>query len=300
MMFEKCRLYKLKSHKVLAEILGLPLQDLRKLASGSDSNYHQFPIIKNGKTRMVQEPKKHLKQVHKLLKYHLNQIPHPRYLYSGRKGVSYRDNAAVHTQCEQLVTMDIAKFYPSSKREYVYRFFRFDLQTSPDIADTLSSLLTVSDHIPTGSPASQILAFWAHYKLFESISDFAAKNNYVFSLYVDDITLSTTFKVSGGTHLQIASIIRRHQLKLKRSKVKYSRHGSEKKVTGCVISAQKSIEAPNLLKKKLFYPLKRYKWNIEKMPSSVRNSSVGRMHAVAFIEDKKMPNLQRYLLSAQP
>jgi hypothetical protein len=182
-------LYKLQSKKRLAELLGLPVSELLELAPRSD-NYQLFTIHKNNKPREVQVPRPALKAIHKQLFRLLQRVEPPEYLQSGCKGRSHVTNARVHDQARLLVKLDIKAYYQSTKRDAVYQFFRKTMSCSPDVAGLLSDLSCVSGHIPTGSPLSQILAFYASLPLFQEIARASESEGITFTVYVDDLTFS--------------------------------------------------------------------------------------------------------------
>jgi hypothetical protein len=63
----QCPLFRLKSKKKLAEILGLSVQEIESLAKRED-NYRVFFINKTkAKPRKIEEPKPHLERIHRRL-----------------------------------------------------------------------------------------------------------------------------------------------------------------------------------------------------------------------------------------
>ena len=63
MMFLGNRLYSVKRHKVLAKILDSSVQDLKEIAKNSKSYYDIYTVRKNGKPRVVENPKSNLKSI---------------------------------------------------------------------------------------------------------------------------------------------------------------------------------------------------------------------------------------------
>lgn len=154
------------------------------------NNFRLFTIEKNGKDRQVQVPKSILERVHQRLFKLLQRIETPEYLHSGIKKRSHITNARTHEGNPSLVKLDIKKYYPSTKRESVYQFFRSRLFCSPDVAKVLTDLSCVNGHIPTGSPLSQILAFYSSISMFGEINKLAEQYSVTFTVYVDDLTFS--------------------------------------------------------------------------------------------------------------
>ncbi len=182
-------LYRLRSKKRLSELLGIPLSSLTKL-SKSDSNYKKFTIFKKQKPRLVETPKPFLASIHRKLFGLLRRLEVPDYLHSGVKKRSHVTNAARHTGEYELAKIDIKAFYPSTKRECIYQFFRRSLSCSPDVSSLLTDFCTVDGHIPTGSQISQALAFHSNRELFDEIDLLSKKFDISFTCYVDDLSFS--------------------------------------------------------------------------------------------------------------
>lgn len=182
-------LYQLRSKKRLAELLSVPLSSLVKL-SKSDSNYKKFSIVKNGKSRLVETPKPFLETIHKKLFGLLRRLEVPEYLHSGVKKRSHVSNAESHKGKNELAKIDIKAFYPETKRESIYQFFRQALSCSPDVSSILTDFCTVDGHIPTGSQISQVLAFHSNKGLFDEIDQLSNEYGITFTCYVDDLSFS--------------------------------------------------------------------------------------------------------------
>ena len=90
----------------------------------------------------------------------------------------------------RAIKIDIKDFYPSVRRKLVRDFFINDMQCAPDIAYVLSLLCCVKDSLPTGSPLSPVLSYFACSRLFCKIAHMAAVKNLKFTLYVDDMVFS--------------------------------------------------------------------------------------------------------------
>src|SRR3989338_5705181 len=178
-------LYALSSKRRMAKILGAPLERIRILSS--PNFYNEFSTAKG---REVQEPKPELKRIHRRIKTLLCRISPPPYLFSGVQGKGYIDNARYHQKNTHFLTTDIKTFYPSCKEIYVHKAFIMDFKMPPDVAGFLARLVTFNGIIPTGSPTSQILSYFAYSRTFDKLAKIAAESNMQFSLYVDDITFS--------------------------------------------------------------------------------------------------------------
>lgn len=179
--------YGLSNHNVLAQILCVSLQTLKKILKRGSENY-KFGSTEEG--RSIQIPKSQLLRLHSRINQLLVRIESPDYLISGVKGRSHVFNAKLHTGDVAVAKIDITKFYPSTTRQIVYKGLKKIFKCSDDIAKTLSEICTVNDHVPTGSPLSQSLCFIVNAPVFDHINIYARARNLKFSLYVDDLTFS--------------------------------------------------------------------------------------------------------------
>jgi signal transduction histidine kinase len=59
-----------------------------------------------------------------------------------------------------------------------------------DIAATLTRLACYKEHLPTGSPLSPILAYFAHLDVWNAIAVICKTNGYTLTVYIDDVTIS--------------------------------------------------------------------------------------------------------------
>ncbi|WP_417335919.1 reverse transcriptase family protein [Halobacteriovorax marinus] len=239
------------------------------------------------KVRHIQEPKKELKKIHKRLCYLLSLRAFPIYLHSGVRNRSYKSNAMVHIENDFVVNIDIEKYFPSCKVSQVYRLFTEKYFMSKDVAHILSSLSTWCGVIPTGSPLSQLLAFLVSEDMFNEVSDYCQSNMLHFSVYVDDITLSSKNPISNHHIKNIVTIIEKYEFTINKSKLKRFDKYKAKEITGVVIH-----------NKKLFVPFKRKKKIIELICSKPVNlpSAFGCISEVQFIEgSSSLSHIRNYI-----
>ncbi|EOV0827829.1 reverse transcriptase family protein [Cronobacter sakazakii] len=222
-------LFKLKSKKKFLEIIGLSKKQADKLML--DSAYKEF---ENEAGRKIQEPIAQLKAVHKRIGALLSRIELPPYLHSGRKKHSTLTNAESHRQATELLKLDIHKFFPSTKAAKVYKAFVEKFEMSPDAAYIITNLVTFAGKVPTGSPISMAMAFWANKDMFDELSDLAASHSLVFTVYVDDVAFSGT-KIPKGFAAQAKKCIRSHGLTSKDKKERFYPSSKGKLLTGIVI-----------------------------------------------------------------
>jgi hypothetical protein len=105
---------------------------------------------------------------------------------------------------------------------------------APDAAGLLTRLLTVHNHVPTGSCVSQVIAFYGNYVMFEEIAALCATRGLILTVYVDDISVSGP-GADNRLVKKIGSIITKHGLEY--HKVKRFAADQPKIVTGVVVTA---------------------------------------------------------------
>ncbi|EML4353395.1 reverse transcriptase family protein [Enterobacter hormaechei] len=222
-------LFKLKNKKKLLQVIGLSKKQADKLML--DSAFKEF---ENDAGRKIQEPIAQLKAVHRKIGFLLSRIELPPYLHSGRKKHSTLTNAESHKQATELLKLDIHKFFPSTRAAKVYKAFVDKFEMSPDVAYVMTNLATFAGKVPTGSPISMAIAFWANKDMFDELSNLAASNSLVFTAYVDDVAFSGS-KIPKGFAAQAKKCIRSHGLTSKDKKERFYSSSEGKLLTGIVI-----------------------------------------------------------------
>lgn len=255
-------LYKLNSRKKLCSILKCSPQKLKKILN-NENNYYEFDQKdKNGKTRRFEVPRPSLEIFHRRLFNLLTRIEAPTYLHSGTKGRSHLTNAKSHIGSKRMISLDVQKFYPSTRGWHIYDFFNDVMKCSPDVSSILKDLSTYNDHVPTGSCLSQQIAFYAHYKMFNEISELAQSFELIDSYFVDDLTLSGE-RVSKYHLNLIRQILLKRGLKSHPRKEKIYGIHSVKEVTGSIVT-----------KNNLLLPNKKHKTIHEQIQHSIKQQDL--------------------------
>ena len=133
-----------------------------------------------------------------------------------------------------IINIDITYFYPSTSKAKVQAFFGYTLQYPTDIAKYISEICTVKNSLPTGSPLSSALAFWANKSMFDEIYRVAKSRSITMTVYVDDISF-TGRAVNRNFLKKIIQIIEKYRHKIKKEKIKFFPENSIKFVTGVAI-----------------------------------------------------------------
>ena len=245
---ENSSLYEIDSLNTLMLLLGIHGEDeLCKLCSVENYNiYYTGP-----KKRLVEAPYKRLKLIQKKFNNYLQKIETPEYVFAGRKKTSNILNAKVHIDCNDMMCADIKKFFPSTNIIYVKQFLIKYLKMTEEVANILSKILTVNNHLPTGAPSSVLLTYWSYKDTFDAIHVFAENIGIKMTIYVDDMTFSAKSKISRlltpFVDKKLSSVgLTLHPEKIKRYKCSKYKHS-----TGVCIDKRHQMRIPNKTRKKL-------------------------------------------------
>lgn len=239
----------------LFRLRGKGLQFERAVGMNWDQSTHllegeSYRVWKTERGRQIQQPIGKLQDLHGRIGKLLRRIELPDYLYS-RKGRSYVDNARAHCGPVPLIKTDIHQFYPSTSRTMVFRMFRDRFECAADIADRLADLCCYQrKHVPTGSPLSGDLAFFASKPMFDALAALAEQEGCRMTAYVDDVTLSgpAATKRLLGT---VRQVVHAHGLKTKQKKSKTYPASAPKAVTGVIVDGD-VLKLPNKQHHKLW------------------------------------------------
>ncbi|ADI30560.1 conserved hypothetical protein [Methylotenera versatilis 301] len=228
-------LYKLVGLRQLELCLGIDLERLDKLLK--DGSYRTWV---NDNDRAIQHPLGWLAQVHSKIAHYLAKIETPDYVYH-KKGRSHVKNASEHTGYHLVAKTDISNYYPSITRAMLKSMFVKKFKCALDVAGILADICTYQrTHLATGSGVSGYLAFWASKDLFDAVYELSRARGCVFTLYVDDLTISGN-AASKKLLTEVRAIVKRNGLKTKETKSKTFAAHATKMVTGVVLKGNESL-----------------------------------------------------------
>lgn len=261
-------LYKLGSRGKLCRLLGITTSELRAVSKG-DALYREFDIPKkSGGSRHVENPAWPLKLVQARLARRLAAITPPDYLYCPVKGRCYVSNAARHVGNRVVRCLDIKSFFPNTPGRRVFWFYRSVLGCSSDLAGRLTTLSTYKGHLPTGSPLSPILAYFAYYDVWGRVAALCAAKGYTLTIYVDDLTISGA-RVSDADIWLVKRELHRAGLHYHKEKVFRDRPAE---VTG-VIVGREGVAPPNRQRLKLHAA----RHNVRELEGNARAGALSRV-----------------------
>ena len=269
MNFKNCELYKIKRKRDLFILLHI---DENKL----NEELYKYKVCIKDKKRLLEKPSEELKRIQRNILYKLYQLDFPQYVFSGIKGRSAFGNAIYHINCKYMLKLDMSKFFPNTHRNNIYEFFKDKLKMSSDVSSICTDIVTVNyekedveidyevydflkrkkikntNHLPSGTPTSQILSYLANIDMFDKIIEYTKKHKLQCSIYVDDITISSSNRyITKKEESEIKRIIKKHKHNLSKEKtIRYSVN-EFKKVTGFVIDPNNRLVIPNKIKSKI-------------------------------------------------
>ena len=188
---EDSPLYKIQSKKKLTELLFTSVTALKGITDKSISHYEYWEEEKkDGSMRPLCCPHESLDKIQSRIAYLLACIETPDYVHAPVPKRTYVSHAAAHLGSKAFCLMDIESFYPSCREDKVLAFFHHRMKCSLDVAVILARLCCDKGSLPQGSSSSPILSYWTYSEMWDAIYDIARNAGNVFTLYIDDLTVS--------------------------------------------------------------------------------------------------------------
>lgn len=218
------------SIKVLAGALSVTQDALVDIALHSERYYDPNPpeLKKSGGTRQHYTVLCPLERIQGHIKTRiLNRVHYPDYIF-GVPETDYVKNARLHTGKRIVIREDARDFYDSVPVDAVRRMWQYFFNFPPDVADLLTQLTTYKGSLPQGACTSTDIAdlvFWDK----EPQLEFTLRSlGFVYSRYVDDITVSSNQFVNVAN---ISDIKRRIHGMLRSMGVKQNRFKAKNGIT---------------------------------------------------------------------
>jgi len=201
------------------------------LTDEPNKNYKYWTKIQNGKEREFFECKPLTLGIHKRINklLNINTETAPSYLKSGIKGMSYIKNAEVHNEKKYFLLVDIKNFYPSITKTKIKSLLIRKYNQSSDVAEFLSNTITVNQKktnkraLPIGSPLSQNMAFFINKDMFDEISKLSIDYGINMSVYVDDVSFSSTSTIPFKFLNSVIHIIKKNGYDIASNKLYYGK-----------------------------------------------------------------------------
>ena len=145
----------------------------------------------NQRTRQLNSTKIELKRIQKrILALLMSHVEIPTYAFGGVPKKDNIKNAKYHQGNKYIFTTDLRSFFPSISHNRVFEVY-CNNGYSPTVARILTKLTTYKYQLPQGVPTSTLLALLAFKPTGDKLYDYALQHNLKFSIFVDDITISS-------------------------------------------------------------------------------------------------------------
>lgn len=142
--------------------------------------------------RIINPSHGRLKVIQKRLQKNiLQKIVLPSYTFGGVKKRDNVMNAELHKGKKYKFITDLRSFFPSVSNKMVYDMF-VGQGCSHDVAKCLTRLTTFKGHLPQGVSTSSTIANLTFLKTGNRLKEFAELNGLIFSIFVDDLTMSSS------------------------------------------------------------------------------------------------------------
>lgn len=230
----------------LANKLGLSTEKLIYISENVDNYWLKGKTIikSDGSKRTTHNAKPELKGIHQSIKEKI-LLPtfYPKFLHGALPKRSVFSNAQNHTCKKVLISEDIANFFPNTNEKLINQIWQKFYRCPPDVARILTLLTSYKDMLPQGWKTSSYLAnlvFWdTELDLYSKLY----KKGFIYSRFVDDISLSTRRSYSKAELTKMISDI--HCLfaskgyQLKRTKHQIKTNSSRQLVNNQLVNGNK-------------------------------------------------------------
>ncbi len=229
-----------------------------------NKHYHVLEIPKKrGGMRIISVPEKQLKSLQKILLRFLCNNYEPHKTATGFvSNKSIVDNARLHSNKKYIFCLDIEDFFPTIHWGRVNKLLQaYPFNLSANIARIIANLTTYNGSLPQGAPTSPFLANMICRKLDSRLYAWATKNQYMYSRYADDITLSTNKpQILEKEKLQIENTIVEEGFKINSKKTRVMPYYKRQIVTGLVCNNRRPTLPRELFKnmRALFHNIENY------------------------------------------
>lgn len=208
--------------------------------------YKVFSIPKNdGSFRLIEDPKKELKQLLRKINKHLQAdyfFKRPKSVYgfcissNTETERNIVNNAKQHIGKQFMLNIDLEDFFHSIKIQGVKRIFKKHFKNfNADLVEVLSNLCCYKNRLPMGAPTSPVLSNYAGLPLDKLLLEYTQYAGIHYTRYADDLCFSSQQEITKRDIETIRNIIQQCQFIINEQKVKYYKENDVKYVTGIVV-----------------------------------------------------------------
>lgn len=233
----------------LARLLKTEVQQLQLLAYRPQ--YRAFSVPKkNGGQREIEAPVAYLKKLQRRLNrylqavYYFDRTPAAYgFIISSTHELDCRNivtNAFKHRGRLHLLNLDLEDFFHTITDKQVTEVFSSPpFSFRPQVAQLLCGITTCDGRLPVGAPTSPVLSNFVCRALDEALQTLAQRYSWVYTRYVDDLSVSSHEAFTTEQFDTIESVIALAGFSINTNKVKLFGPEEEKIVTGLVVGKKK-------------------------------------------------------------
>jgi retron-type reverse transcriptase len=296
----------LRDERAVAAWLGLSLGRLRWFTfdRAADTTWHYSRYVvpkRSGGQRVILAPKRELKALQRRALLDLvAKIPPATAAHGFVPGRSIATNAQPHVGKRVVVRLDLKDFFPSitfprARGVFIAHGYSYA------VASTLALLCTEYDrepfdrdgkryyvssgprHLVQGAPTSPALANLVAWRLDRRLSGLAAKYQFSYTRYADDLTFSGDNAAAvGGLISSIKRIVADERFTVNDAKTRVARRSRRQIVTGLVVNDQ--VATPRTLRRRLRATLHNAQHNAQGNGKAISSDQLRHAHGlVAFV-----------------
>lgn len=249
-----------------AGLVGYNHTYLKRAIISTEFFYRTFKVKKkNGHFREISEPLPSLKEIqYFILKQILYSQKVSKYCKSYIPKKKFKEYLKFHTNAREVLTLDIADFFPSIKYKYVEHYFT-KLGYGKDVVMYLSSICTYSKikegsdrFLPQGAPTSPYLSNLILKSFDEDVAKFCQNKSIKYTRYADDMSFSGDNVEKETLIAFVKSKLSSFNLRLNEDKINFMKHNVPQIISGVIVN--KKLQLPkkerNDIRNTMFYILK--------------------------------------------
>lgn len=232
---------------------GLLESDLAKIVRTAPRRYKTFTVPKrSGGEREISQPARELKLLQRILMEEvLAELPVHESAKAYRKGISIRDNAALHSVAGPILKLDFKDFFPSIRSSDWISYCISSGTLERDDAEVSAQLFFKRNKgerllkLSIGAPSSPMLCNILLFKFDEFVKKEADRRRINYSRYADDLTFSGQRIGILRDMVRVVEegirILGRPRLHLNRDKTIFVTPAVRRSVTGIIIANDGNI-----------------------------------------------------------
>ncbi|MEZ9175053.1 reverse transcriptase family protein [Vibrio kanaloae] len=219
-----------------SKLLGIELSLASRIVTKPERFYRVFNVKKRrGGSRVISSPYPKLYYVQSWIKDNiLQKIRVHESAFAYKKNTSHIDNARVHCFSDEMLKVDISKFFDNILKSNIVDIF-VKCGYSKKLSEQLASFCSQGDHLPQGAPTSPVISNIFMFELDNRLSKVAEENNLKYSRYADDICFSGK-RISQNLLELVNRAITDYGFQLNNRKTRLYKSQDVKSVTGIVVS----------------------------------------------------------------